>query len=112
MKTPRYPGAYFGEPWPSGVCDDGTQVPTPVGENCILCKTLILTSHQGSFIGSEIGLQPAHKECLLRSVTGGIGHYRDHQFWCREKGDPDGGLTYRDSALQVWDHINKGGNLL
>ena len=96
---------YFGEPWPSGVCDNGIQVPTPVGELCILCGTPIQDGDQGSFMGSEKGLVPSHKECSLRSVTGGIGHYRDHLYWCRQVGDPDMGLSYRESALQVWKMV-------
>lgn len=43
----------------------------------------------------------AHRECLLRAVVGGIGHHEDHALWCEERGDPDGGRTYRDSARAV-----------
>lgn len=43
----------------------------------------------------------AHRECLLRCVMGGIGHHLDHAFWCGVMGDPDGGRTYRQSALEV-----------
>jgi hypothetical protein len=105
MTTERFVGAFFGEPWPSGVCDEGIQVVTPVGEECIFCETPIEPTDQGSFIGSLEDLIPAHKECSLRSVMGGIGHLRDHFFWCRDKGDPDGGLGYRESALQVWRYM-------
>ncbi len=104
QRTDRNLGSFFGEPWPSGVCDTGIQVPTPVGEECILCETSIQEGQQGSFMGSEKGLVPAHKECSMRSVLGGIGHQLDHEHWCLEKGDPDMGLSYRESALQVWDY--------
>ena len=45
----------------------------------------------------------AHRVCLLRSVMGGIGHLIAHDYWC-SAGDPDAGLTYRQSALlvQAW----------
>lgn len=94
---------YFGEPWPSGVCDDGTRVPAPVGEDCVLCETPIEVDHQGSFM-HELGggLRGVHRECNLRSVVGGIGHLRDHARWCVREHDPDGGLSYRESALAVW----------
>jgi hypothetical protein len=102
--TPRHIGAYFGESWPSGVCEEGTWVPTPVGELCILCGTDIEDSDQGSFMGRiQGGLGPVHRECSLRSVLGGIGHFQDHVRWCLERRDPDGGLSYRASALAVWD---------
>lgn len=42
-----------------------------------------------------------HRECMLRSVMGGIGHLEDHDFWCEQMHDPDGGLSYRESALKV-----------
>jgi hypothetical protein len=49
----------------------------------------------------------AHRECLLRDVVGGIGHLIAHDYWCTEKGDPDAGLTRRQSSLLVdaWVHI-------
>jgi hypothetical protein len=46
----------------------------------------------------------AHRECLLRSALGGIGHLIDHEHFCRVKHDPDAGMTYRESAklVDVW----------
>jgi hypothetical protein len=43
----------------------------------------------------------AHRACLLREVVGGIGHLEDHARWCVVEGDPDGGRTYRQSAIEV-----------
>jgi hypothetical protein len=106
--TPRHWGAYFGAAWPSGVCDDGVQVPTPVGEFCAFCSEAIEPEHQGSFIGAYETppyLQPVHRECSLRSVLGGIGHHRDHAVWCIIEGDPDAGMSYRESSLAVWDWV-------
>jgi hypothetical protein len=102
---------FFGEPWPSGICDEGgVQVETPVGEKCLHCSEPIELGQQGSFIfdGSRIlrggGMvqQPVHRECSLRAVIGGIGHLEDHHYWCQHQHDPDGGRTYRQSALEVW----------
>lgn len=42
-----------------------------------------------------------HRECMLRGVTGGIGHLLDHDEWCIRQGDTDAGFSYRDSALAV-----------
>ena len=99
--------SYFGEPWPSGVCDNGTQVPTPIGVECILCETPVQEGDRGNFMGSEKGLVPAHRECSMRSVLGGIGHHEDHQLWCLQRHDPDGGRSYRQSALEVWEWVIK-----
>ena len=93
---------YFGDPWPSGICDTGTQMPTPVGLPCAWCLEVIGDSDQGSFWGAE----PVHKECSLRAVIGGIGHLEDHAFWCKGPGDDtDGGRTKRQSALEVWEWV-------
>jgi hypothetical protein len=105
---------YFGEPWPSGICDDANarQVPVPVGESCVLCDDLIISSDQGSFMGALVNDKPAmapvHRECSLRSVLGGIGHHVDHEYWCEVFGDPDGGQSYRRSALMVWELRHTG----
>lgn len=50
---------------------------------------------------SASGVQPMHRACALRSVTGGIGHHLDHEHFCVRLGDPDAGLDYRTSALLV-----------
>ena len=42
-----------------------------------------------------------HRECGLRSALGGIGHHVDHYKWCVQAGDPDMGLSYRESARRV-----------
>jgi hypothetical protein len=47
------------------------------------------------------GAFDVHKECLLRSVSGGIGHWEDHEYWCVKMGDPDGGRSLRQSAREV-----------
>lgn len=108
---------YFGEPWPSGVCDDGEQVPTPAGTLCLLCEEPIEEQHQGSFMfdgadmlkGVAPIMKPVHRECSLRAVIGGIGHLEDHHRWCQHEHDPDGGRTYRQSALEVWQWVMNGG---
>ena len=52
-------------------------------------------------ISTSEGPQQAHQQCLLRSGLGGIGHLIAHDHWCTIKGDPDAGLTYRQSARLV-----------
>ena len=57
-------------------------------------------------IGGPDGVTPAHRECLLRTVVGGIGHLENHALNCLQLHDPDGGRTFRQSALEVdaWVH--------
>jgi hypothetical protein len=108
---------FFGDPWPSGICDEGEQVPTPIGDHCELCGEPIQVFDQGSFIGAMHGdngqlyavMVPVHRECSLRNVLGGIGHLTNHLVWCTDKHDPDGGYSYRESARLVWDWVSDHG---
>lgn len=43
--------------------------------------------------------EPYHRQCMLREVSGGIGHHIAHPYWCEQMHDPDAGLTRRQSAL-------------
>lgn len=47
------------------------------------------------------GPRTVHRTCMLREVIGGIGHLIAHDYWCVQRGDPDAGLTRRQSALLV-----------
>jgi hypothetical protein len=107
-------GTYFGEPWPSGVCEDSLQVATPVGTPCVMCEEPIQDGDRGTFIGviapvtnGHPAYGPVHRECSLRAVLGGIGHLENHHYWCKERRDPDGGRSYRVSALLVWDWVHR-----
>jgi len=55
------------------------------------------------------GVKMVHRDCLLRSVMGGIGHHEDHFYWCLQMHDPDGGRTYRQSAREVAEMVRKVG---
>lgn len=68
---------------------------------CVLCLQVIGSGQRTHPMRDASGAREAHWECLLRSVIGGIGHLEDHQHWCQEVGDPDGGRTYRQSAIEV-----------
>lgn len=111
MTAPDWVGTFFGEPWPSGVCDEGIRVDTPIGRPCALCEVLIVAGDRGNFIGipAEPYYGPVHRECSLRSVMGGIGHITNHLRWCLEEGDPDAGLGYRRSSILVWEWISDHG---
>lgn len=69
---------------------------------CPLCDELVEPEDTDVRpIGTLDGPRDAHRPCALRSVLGGYGHHVDHAFWCVTMGDPDGGLSYRESALRV-----------
>jgi hypothetical protein len=133
MTTP-----YFGQPWPSGLCDTEEHVDTPVGKLCLECDEPIEEDHQGTFYfansavpecmaedhlvwvlasqihvpevqtgAGQVAMNPIHRECGFRAVSGGIGHFEDHEYWCQTRHDPDGGRSRRQSALEVWERTTR-----
>ena len=65
---------------------------------CVFCAEVIHGAPARGVIHTAAGPRHSHTECSLREVLGGIGHLIAHQHWCLEQGDPDAGLTYRQSA--------------
>lgn len=74
---------------------------------CELCQEPVRPGDETQPLNG--GLFMAHRECLLRNVMGGIGHLEDHLRWCVQAHDPDGGRTYRQSALEVDAWIRRWG---
>lgn len=107
--------AFFGEPWPSGICDDGMQVSTPVGDTCAYCVEAIADKDQGSFVWAieenETRRKPIHRECSLRSVMGSIGHLTG-TCSCFKSGDDvfedPPGLSVREASIEVWNFVTQG----
>ena len=77
-------------------------------KRCPLCGEPVTAGQVASPVGMVNadrkvgGVELVHQECGLRMVLGGIGHLTNHAHWCGEMGDPDAGLSYRQSALEVW----------
>ena len=71
--------------------------------SCVLCDEPMADEPSVSII------QPMHRACSLRSVTGGIGHHLDHEHFCKTLHDPDAGLDYRTSALLVDELVARRG---
>lgn len=71
----------------------------PDMQDCQLC------GEPADFDVVELATGEVHRECMVRMALGGIGHLENHQLWCVERGDPDGGRTYRQSALEVYEWI-------
>ena len=79
----------------------------PTNPNCLWCdeeashdnfvQTTTLVKQDGT-----CEIRWVHDDCTLRQVLGGIGHLLAHEYWCLQKHDPDAGLTYRQSALLVY----------
>jgi hypothetical protein len=82
----------------------GNGAEIPMSYYCPLCEEPILLNEDFGPING--GTERAHRECLLRCVMGGIGHLTNHAYWCVEMYDPDGGRSYRQSALEVDQYIH------
>jgi hypothetical protein len=90
-------------------------------EYCLSCDTPILEGeqyrempyvHQVEDYDDKVyrtDIRKIHVECGLRDVIGGYGHLTDHYYWCKQMHDPDGGLSYRESALHVWAWVQEHG---
>lgn len=81
-----------------------------MSDECILCgepiadgEDVLPTSVGYVTDTDDVGFRDGrvHAECMVRSACGGIGHHEDHDYWCTKLHDPDGGRTYRQSALEV-----------
>lgn len=108
---------YFGAPWPSIVCEDGTQIPTPVGMECAWCSVPIEDGDQGVVIpairaAGEVTLDPWHKECFLRSTVGSPAHLAGR---CSCQGGQEGPGPQTPAerlaeAREVWMRMMAGNN--
>lgn len=81
---------------------------------CPLCNEEITSDEETSpikvaFIDGTLAAAQMHRECALRNVIGGIGHLTDHYLWCTVNKDPDGGMTYRASAILVDKWVRERG---
>lgn len=60
---------------------------------CVLCNESVVDGEHAEW------RDRIHRACAMRSAMGGIGHLIAHEYWCLQRGDPDAGLTYRQSSL-------------
>lgn len=107
-------GYWFGEPWPSDrlrapICEDDTmRVPVPAGQTCIFCIEEIQPGDRGVLMPAlaadgTSSIEAAHIECQFANTVGGAAHLDGGRCeHCGGEGDPYAGLSYRESALQVW----------
>lgn len=72
---------------------------------CGLCEEPVQDGDEGPTpLHTPEGPRVTHRACMLREVIGGIGHLIAHDYWCVVHGDPDAGLTRRQSAQLVWTY--------
>ena len=64
---------WFGPTWRAPLCEAEHEVPTPVGENCLLCHEPVREGQRGvelvfSSACGDDRYMPQHLDCFLRSV--------------------------------------------
>lgn len=100
---------YFGKPWDAPICDDGTQIPTPVGTDCAWCEVPIQDGDRGvvipAFGNSGWRSTSWHKECFLRSTVGSPAHQagRCSCHGVKEGPGPQTPAERRAEAVEVWE---------
>lgn len=76
-----YPGGWFGPSWGAPVCDEADHLPTPVGDRCIECMSLITDDDQGMLIPfadmTPMVLGAYHLMCFLATILPQRGGYPD-----------------------------------
>ena len=88
---------WFGQAWPSTLCEDCPRVPTPVGAICSHCAELIAEDDTGVIYANG---PVAHRNCFLRGWMGSVAHIRKR---CScfvpgsDESDPPG-MTRRQAA--------------
>jgi hypothetical protein len=90
--------------WDAPLTDQAEWVDVPAGL-CMHCREPFRDGDNGAVMPTGFA---QHRECALRSVTGGIGHHVDHGRYCHGEAGPDAGLSFRASALLVWRHVAEG----
>lgn len=108
---------WFGDKTWCPATDEGTQVDTPVDQNCLFCEEPIKEDDRGYMrpfgVGQSVGLIPAHRECDFRSIMGGVNHMRG---LCSCQGgteppDPPE-MTTREASQAAWDYYTSGTRFL
>jgi hypothetical protein len=83
-----------------------------INSPCLLCREPVGPDDEqaeGVWRDQHSRQYLVHRECALRNVIGGIGHLLDHYLWCTISKDPDGGRTYRQSAIEVDQWVRQHG---
>lgn len=79
-----------------------------MNSTCLFCNETILDTDLVS--KQEIyydGIKrKSHVECAFRSVTGGIGHWMDHEKFCLQQHDSDAGFSWRQSARLAYAYYS------
>lgn len=83
---------YFGNPLHRK--DYETQVATPVGLPCLICREDVAKGDMGTMQGNE----PIHYECALRGIAGPVAHQLAQCSCHGGKHEDPPGLTQREAA--------------
>lgn len=106
---------YFGVKWPARAFENAEEVPTPVGQHCLLCKETVTEGESGvitAFVDGpshrrRLSAAPQHIECFLRQVYGNVRHL-EHRCKCYDPDAPpdaEDSRPYREQAREVMEWL-------
>lgn len=85
--------------WDAPITDGAEWIDVPTELACFKCGEQFAEGDNGAIMPSGFA---EHRECGLRGVQGGIGHFVDHARYCRSELGTDAGLSRRASSWLVW----------
>ncbi len=99
--------SWFGKRVWAQICLSLEHVSTPVGEICLHCDEKIGEDDEGEMIFTSTGERPIHRECLLRTVIGSVGHQKKTcSCYGGSEEDPPN-VTKREAAIAAVSYFEK-----
>lgn len=97
---------------PKHAHEDVETCPTPAGKPCLWCDENIVDGDKGFLVGcceeiDKSGEAPYHRECMLRSIFGSVGHQKKKCscFGGTEEDPPE--MTKREAAKAATELYTK-----
>lgn len=100
-------GPAYGAPYES----DGPHTDTPIGMSCRRCGEGFVEGDSGVYVEGPLRWEnPAHYECFLRGIVGGLNHQLGRCHCCGGDQPPDPeGMTRRQAAIAAVEAWEKRG---
>lgn len=104
---------YFGVKYDAPAWDDAPELPTPVGQKCLLCEEEVLDGESGVIIMAMgpvgVGPAPQHIECFLRSILGSVAHLEGRCICSGGTVEDMDDRPYRVQARETMDRLTQEG---
>lgn len=97
---------------PKHAHEDVETCATPVGKACLWCEETLIEGDKGFLVGcsqdiDESGEVPYHRECMLRSLFGSVGHQNKKCSCLGSTEEDPSGMTRREAASAATELYTK-----